>query len=82
MKYNYYLDERERRFIESFSRPIQREDFGTRVYTTLRREGIYSWGDLTTKTVGELLKYKGIGRLCVDKIMKTLDDNGLGLSWE
>jgi DNA-directed RNA polymerase subunit alpha len=66
--------------IEPF--PIEELELGVRSYNCLKRVGIETIGDLTSKTEAELAAIPNFGRKSIDEVRETLAAHGLTLKGE
>ena len=62
--------------------PIEELELGVRSYNCLKRVGIETIGDLTSKTEGELAAIPNFGRKSIDEVRETLAAHGLTLKGE
>lgn len=58
---------------------IEELDLGVRSYNCLKREGIQTIGDLTSKTEAELLNIPNFGRKSIEEVAEKLEARGLSL---
>jgi DNA-directed RNA polymerase subunit alpha len=58
---------------------IEELDLGVRSYNCLKREGIQTIGDLTSKTEAELLNIPNFGRKSIEEVVEKLEARGLSL---
>jgi DNA-directed RNA polymerase subunit alpha len=59
--------------------PIEELDLSVRSYNCLKREGITTVGELTTKSEADLLRIRNLGRSSVNEFRERLRDLGLAL---
>ena len=59
--------------------PIEELELGVRSYNCLKRVGIETIGDLTSKSEAELAAIPNFGRKSIDEVIETLHSRGLGL---
>jgi len=59
-----------------FDKPIDELDLSVRSYNCLKRAGINTVGDLTSKTEDEMMKVRNLGKKSFDEIRKKLDELG------
>ena len=52
---------------------IEELDLGVRSYNCLKREGIQTIGDLTSKTEAELLNIPNFGRKSIEEVQEKLE---------
>jgi DNA-directed RNA polymerase subunit alpha len=62
--------------------PIEELELGVRSYNCLKRVGIETIGDLTSKTEAELAAIPNFGRKSIDEVRETLAAHGLTLKGE
>ena len=62
--------------------PIEELELGVRSYNCLKRVGIETIGDLTSKTESELAAIPNFGRKSIDEVRETLAAHGLTLKGE
>jgi len=58
---------------------IEELDLGVRSYNCLKREGIQTVGDLTSKTEAELLNIPNFGRKSIEEVVEKLTEKNLSL---
>ncbi len=61
---------------------IEELDLGVRSYNCLKREGIQTIGDLTSKTEAELLNIPNFGRKSIEEVKEKLESRGFSLRSE
>lgn len=59
--------------------PIEELNLANRSYFCLKRAGINTVGDLCQKTEAELMRYRNLGRFCIEDIKSHLAYNGFEL---
>jgi DNA-directed RNA polymerase subunit alpha len=62
--------------------PIEELELGVRSYNCLKRVGIETIGDLTSKSEAELAAIPNFGRKSVEEVRETLAAHGLTLKGE
>jgi DNA-directed RNA polymerase subunit alpha len=62
--------------------PIEELELGVRSYNCLKRVGIETIGDLTSKSEGELAAIPNFGRKSIEEVRETLAAHGLTLKGE
>ncbi|MFN0154847.1 MAG: DNA-directed RNA polymerase subunit alpha [Gaiella sp.] len=62
--------------------PIEELELGVRSYNCLKRVGIETIGDLTTKSEAELAAIPNFGRKSIEEVRETLAQHGLALKGE
>jgi DNA-directed RNA polymerase subunit alpha len=62
--------------------PIEELELGVRSYNCLKRVGIETIGDLTSKSEGELAAIPNFGRKSIEEVRETLSAHGLTLKGE
>jgi DNA-directed RNA polymerase subunit alpha len=62
--------------------PIEELELGVRSYNCLKRVGIETIGDLTSKTENELAAIPNFGRKSIEEVRETLAAHGLTLRGE
>ncbi|MCW2995015.1 MAG: DNA-directed polymerase subunit alpha, partial [Conexibacter sp.] len=58
---------------------IEELELGVRSYNCLKRAGIQTVGDLTSKTEAELAAIPNFGKKSIDEVVETLAARGYGL---
>jgi DNA-directed RNA polymerase subunit alpha len=62
--------------------PIEELELGVRSYNCLKRVGIETIGDLTSKSEGELVAIPNFGRKSIEEVRAALGTHGLTLKGE
>jgi DNA-directed RNA polymerase subunit alpha len=62
--------------------PIEELELGVRSYNCLKRVGIETIGDLTSKSEAELVAIPNFGRKSIEEVREALASHGLGLKGE
>ena len=74
------IDEEEEERNELLDTAIEDMDFSVRTYNCLKRASINTIGDLTMRTMDDLLKVRNLGRKSLDEIDSKLAEIGLQLA--